>query len=244
MRSKSCVAGGVVAISIVFLFFLPSVSSGQFVSVNVAVSGSGSDAKTFVTDIDWDDVYADPNGRKTWNLTDDYPDGWIFELGDHNAVIENISIAVKAEPKVELGFSAVSDDGATDFLITSDVLVFDIPLINAEAYAYAEAGSLPGTVVSAVDFDSKLFRTLYNGTEIFADMVDPYTFVPGGVYDYIPSTSISGQVSSMQVVWSLNVSSGGHADGIGIFEVTGDVIPEPATILLLSLGGLALLRKR
>jgi hypothetical protein len=46
----------------------------------------------------------------------------------------------------------------------------------------------------------------------------------------------------MQVMWSLNVN--GHADGLCIFDVDGTAIPEPATILLLGLGGLALTRKR
>jgi hypothetical protein len=63
------------------------------------------------------------------------------------------------------------------------------------------------------------------------------------VYGYV-SKPIAGQVSSMQAMWSFNVNSGGHASGLCDFELTGTAIPEPASMLLLGLGGLALLRKR
>ncbi len=229
--------GGIWGIGLTLLIavlFFPTAAISQLIVINVEASGSGTLTKTFVTDINWDDVYADPLGRKTWNLASAYT----FYFGDHTATIESLTVAVKADPKLELGFSATSADGATNFLFASDVLTFT-PLTSAEASVYATANSLPGTTVSAVEFDDKLFRSLYNGTEIFADAVNSFPFTPGGVYEYI-SSSIPGQVSSMQVMWSLNVSAGGHATGLGEFQV----IPEPASILLLSLGGLVLLGKR
>jgi len=231
----------VIFVSIAFLCG-PIVAGGQFVEVGLQVSGSGTVTQNFVTDIDWDDVYANPNSKYTWNLTKVHPNGITVDLGTHTAKIENISVAVKADPRIELGFSAVSDDGATDFLFTSDVLGFD-PLTSVDAYVYAEAGSLPGTVVSDVEFPGKLFRGLYNDTEIFADIVDPFSFVQGGVSDYY-AASIPGEVSSMQIMWSLNVNSGGHASGLSVFELSGEAIPEPASVLLLGLGGLVLRRKR
>jgi hypothetical protein len=48
----------------------------------------------------------------------------------------------------------------------------------------------------------------------------------------------------MQIMWSLGVNSGGHATGLATFDIDGVAIPEPATILLLGMGGLALIRKR
>ncbi len=204
------------------------------------VSGSSTVTETFDTGINWDDVYTNPGSRYTWNLSDYYPgpDYYEVDLGTHTVTIENISVAVRADPTMELGFSAVSKDGPADFLFTSDVLVFDT-LIDAEACAEAYVFGLSGTSVDALDFPDKLFRTLYNGTEIFADMVDPYTY-PEMSHERIDSTAISGEIESMQVMWSMTVNSGGHASGVGEFQV----IPGPASILLLSLGGLALLRKR
>lgn len=230
-------------ISITFLCG-PVLVAGQFVEIGLDVSGSDSVSQTFMTDIDWADVYANPDVRYTWNLTNDNPGGVTIDLGTHDVFIENISVSVKGDPKIELGFSAVSNNGPANFLFTSDVLVFDSPLANAEAYVYATASALPGTTVSALGFPGKLCRNLYNGTEIFADVVNPFSFVPGGVYEYIASTPIAGEVSSMQVMWNLGVNSGGHATGLCTFEITGDVVPEPATIALLAIGGLVLRRKK
>jgi hypothetical protein len=230
--------GGIGLPLLIAVLFFPVAAVGQSVLINVTASGSGTLTHTFDTGINWCDVYADPNSRKTWNL----PESYTFDFGDHTATLESLSVSLKAEPDLQLGFSAVSSNGATNFLFTSDVLTFT-PLTNAQAWVYATASCLPGTTVSAVNFPGKLFRSLYNGTQIFADAVNPYSFVPGGVYEYIPPTPVAGQVSSMQVMWSLNVNSGGHADGLGEFNVTGTMIPEPASILLLSLGSLALIRK-
>ena len=241
MRRISYITAGIF-VSVAFLYN-PMAASGAFVEIDMQASGSSTVVETFITDIDWADVYANPETRYTWNLTDDYPGGYEIDMGTHTATLEGLSIAVRGDPSIQLGFSAVSNDGPVDFLFTSDVFNFD-PLTDVTAYVYATADSLPGTVVSAVDFPDKLCRNLYNGTQIFADVVDPYIFVQGGVYEYIPTMAIAGTVSSMQVMWSLGVNSGGHADGLCEFQLDGTAIPEPATMLLLGLGGLALLRKR
>ena len=235
-RNHICTVAVFVLITILFY---PAIAIGEFLKINVTATGGSALTQTFVTDINWVDVYADPTVRQTWNLTDDLPGGYTFNWGSHNAIIENISVAVKATPKVELGFAVKSENGSTDFLISSDAFVIN-PITDEEAYVYAEAGSLEGTVVSAVDFGDKLFRALYNGTEIFADAVDPYVFQEGGVYEYIDYTPIAGEISSMEVLWGFNVNTDGHADGLAVFEAT----PEPASILLLVLGGLVLRRKR
>jgi hypothetical protein len=238
MMKREWIGGIYLTFLIVVLFFPTAAVSQSNVIINVQASGSGTFTETFVTNIDWDDVYADPLNRKTWNL----PEAYTFDFGGgHTATIESLSVAVKADPKVELGFSAISANGDTDFLFTSDVLNFD-PLTDVTANVYASASCLKGTTISAVDFPDKLCRALYNDTEIFADVMDPFSF-PGGLPAYVEE-EIAGEVSSMQLMWSLNVNSGGHATGLSEFEITGTAIPEPATILLLGLGGLALIRKR
>jgi hypothetical protein len=230
--------GGIGLTFLIAVLFSPVVAGGQYVQVGLQVSGSGTVEETFETDINWVDVYANPDTRYTWNL----PASRTYPLGDHSVTLESLSIAVEGDPTIELGFSAVSHDGPATFLFTSDVLNFD-PLTDVSAYVYATANALPGTTVSAANFPGKLCRILYNGTQIFADVVNPFSFVPGGVYEYIPPTPIAGEVSSMQVMWSLSVNSGGHASGLCVFDLDGTVIPEPASVILLGLGGLALLRK-
>lgn len=105
---------------------------------------------------------------------------------------------------------------------------------------------MPGTTVSthtnpAYAFGDKLFRGMYNDTETFADILGGYSFIPGGVWDD-HLAPIAGEVTSMQPFWSLNVSSSGFASGLAQYQI--NVVPEPATLCLLALGGLLLRRRK
>jgi hypothetical protein len=77
----------------------------------------------------------------------------------------------------------------------------------------------------------------YNGSQVYTDLIS--TLVVYGGTSGLVNLPISGRVSSMQVQWGFTACGGNQAVGLGHFTT----IPEPASILLLGLGGLALIRK-
>ena len=214
---------------------------GQPVFIAIELSGSGPGYATVVTDIDWEDVYANPDETYTWWMTE--PLAIAEENNPQNilGVITGLSIAVKADPLLELGFAVTAGDSATSFSFSSQVLTIDPGLINAEAFAAASVTVGLGDTLTG-GYALEAYRSLYNGSTIFTDLVDTPVGWPGGS-EFVASQPIPGTVTSMQAKWQFILTAEGIASGSSNFEITGDVIPEPASILLLGLGSLALLRK-
>jgi len=233
--------GGIGLIFLTAFIFSPFSAAGQYVEIGWQVTGSGEQSGTIETDINWVDVYANPDTTYAWTLASTIDVN--LGVGIGIAHIDGLSIGVKADPFIDFGFSARSANGETHFTFISELLLIN-PALAAGAEATARATVITDEEDSVVsgDFGSKVYRSVYNGGTVFADLVS------APVYEYkkeiAPSRLISSQVSSMQVQWGLTVSSGGEASGTSHFQIMGDVIPEPATIALLGFGGLCLLRKR
>jgi hypothetical protein len=243
MMKRKCI-GGVGLTFLIAVLFSPVLALGQMVTIGWQVSGSGLQSGTIITNLDWDVINANPdkNTIYTWDLPG--PIGVVLGAGN-TASIDALSISVKADPRVSFGFAATAGATNTHFLFTSSVLPVSPALVNAAGTASASVTiGFPGdTLTGNYDGGTKAYRAVYNGSQIFTDLVNtPVGY--GGGSDFVSSTPISGAVTSMQAMWDVTVSAGGSASGSSQFRVAGDVIPEPATMALLGLGGLALLRKR
>jgi len=192
---------------------------------------------TIYTGIDWDEVTANPDEVYTWWMVNPLAVAAENNPTEILAILNGISITIKADPVIELGFAVTAGDYDTAFSFSSPELTFD-PMVNPEARALASVTVGPDdTLTGAYNYEA--YRSLYNGTTVFADLVDTPVGWPGGS-ESSGWQQIFGTVSSMQAKWRFTVSAEGIASGTSNFEI----IPEPATLLLLGLGSLALLRKR
>jgi len=234
--------GGIGFAFLIAVLFSPVVAAGQYVEIQWQVSGSGEQSGTINTGLDWDVIYANPLLTYAWNL----PSTINIDLGGGNiAYIDGLSIGVKADPFIDFTFAARSANGPTHFAFSSALLNINPALAaGAQASAWANPSPGPPDTILTGDFNGKVYRAEYNGGMVFADLsTAPITLPPGG-FSFVGSTPISSQVSSMQARWGFTLSGGGQASGTSHFQIMGDVVPEPASMLLLGLGGLALIRKR
>jgi len=245
MRKIDCYVAAAIFVLIAFSCG-PIVVGGQPVTIGWQVTGSGSQCGTITTGLDWDYIYAHPADDHYWNMQEHHIDPCVIDFGGDNiAYIDGVEIGVKLEgdPYIDFGFAARAGLSNTHFLFTSNLLLVNPALINADGSAWANPSPGYGATILAGDFtDNKIYRAEYNGGTVFADLSQAP--IPPGGSNVAPSQSILGQVTSMQTKWGFTLSGNrSQASGTSHFEILGDVIPEPASILLLGLGGLALIRK-
>lgn len=190
-------------------------------------------------DIDWDAVYANPDKTYTWYMEEPR----IIRANNNPeitlATILGINFSVKADPIIEMGFAVAAGDYETYFSFTSDVLNF-APMTNPDARAYASITPNQGdTVNGCYEYGTKAYSAIYNGSEVFGNFVDTPATWPIS-YEDSGWQQIQGTVSSIHSEWWFTLSANGLASGSSSFEV----VPEPATIVLLGIGGLVLCSRR
>lgn len=167
------------------------------------------------------------------------------------ARITELSIQTDVEPYVNLLFAV--EAGATDatFDISSALVSFS-PLTNPQAYASAgvtltsdgDGAAITG-LLSGMNYQAR-----YNGGTIYANLVAGFSIAGDDSVVRRGRTPASGHgtiyddVSSIQSEFNFTLSALDQASGTSRFEVIAGVIPEPATLSLLALGGLAMLRRR
>jgi len=240
MMKRECIVGIGLAF-LVAVIFSPAVAVGQPVTIQWQVTGSGSQSGTIVTGLDWDYIYAHPDKDCYWNMQE-HMDPIAVDLGEAGiAYIDGVDIGVKLEgdPYIDFGFAArASITNPTHFLFTSSLVLINPALVNANGSAWASPSPGFGTTITGDFAGNKILRTIYNGGTVFADLS------PAGSPDFVGSTPIPGQVSSMQSQWGFTLTARGQASGTSDFTILGDTIPEPATMCLLGLGAVLISRRK
>jgi len=165
--------------------------------------------------------------------------------------ITELCLQSDADPYVNLFFAVQAGAADTTFDVSSGVVSF-FPLMDVSGYASAGVtltSDADGATITGL-FGGDTYEARYNSTSVFADLVAGYT-IGGDVsvtnsdrYPATDYTPIAGNVSSIESEFKFTLSALDQASGTSRFEIIGVGVPEPATMSLLALGGLALLRRR
>jgi hypothetical protein len=172
--------------------------------------------------------------------------------------VNSLGLKFDADPYITLNFDVTSPGVTTTFDILSDTLSFD-PIANPEAFANAGAtlvdadnsgyAKLTGQFPTPWGINSA-FDARYNGTTAWADLIAPMTLFNAGASmlaeegrpEPPPSTNreaIAATVSSIRCEWKFSLTANDRAYGTGTFNL----LPEPATAMLLLLG-LSIFKRR
>jgi hypothetical protein len=194
----------------------------------------------------WEEVFSSDEPIP-WNSNVMFPTGIDIMAEDHQDILlahlGGLTVACQGDPVVTLGFAVTAGAYPASFSFSSPLMTFD-PLSSTEAYA--EAGILvtgpTGRTLWGSYTGGKAYKALYNNsTTIFSYLVDtPITSYSGG---NTGTQTLPGTITSMQSKFQFILSAGATASGSSYYEIE-TTIPEPASVLLLGLGGLALIRKR
>jgi hypothetical protein len=159
------------------------------------------------------------------------------------ATVDELTVELIGDPVASISFTATAGSADTTFSLSSAVNAFPT-LTNPPASSSAELtitdiGS-DGVSVSVVSPNNGLFKALYNGSSVFTEQLGN-TSISGGSTTVMEdlSSTIAGSVSSIQAVWTFELSANDQASGIGTFVV----VPEPSTLLLVSFAVCGLLLK-
>jgi hypothetical protein len=181
--------------------------------------------------------------------TFDYP-----ELSsDEDGAITYLRIFTKSDPEVGIEFGVRAGSSTTTYSISSGVLTF-AAMVNPTAYASAgitltdriTASGATITGLLPVSGGGKTHQALYNGSTVFANLVNGFT-IPSGTVTHSEENgnefsmiTINDTLTSIESKFNFTLSARDSASGTSTFVV----VPEPATIALLGLGSLTLLRRK
>ena len=167
--------------------------------------------------------------------------------------VDAVSALYKADPFVALGVAVTAGPEGSTFTITSATVAFD-SVTNPQAYAdvsltltdnNGDGASLTGLYPGGNAYEANY--TGSSGPVTWTTLEGSFTADPAGentIKDRDPvvagsSLLISDTLYSIQSQYSFSLTPYDSASGTSHFEIT----PEPATLSLLALGALAILRR-
>lgn len=223
----------ILAVVLAAVLILPVGANACPVSITVTASNEagGSDVAILGGDATLDES----TGNFIWVLGSEVPilDGAIESL--------KLTVADDPESGVEFGVRAGNSAMTYSFFdsITFASLVNPIGEASA-AITLTDRGGGGATITGL--FGGKTHQATYNsGSTVFADLVSGFS--GGGsstASETTGSVTISGTLLGIESEFHFTLSAKDAASGTSTFTVT----PEPATVALLGLGGLALLRRK
>lgn len=225
---------------------LAGTAFGQVSSTFLTVSATNSEG-TASFDVDTSDATYNA-GVYTWNGA-----GALMDGATQVANLNNTSVTVNTNfNAIFVNFNVDAGLSDTVFTITSATLA--TPLVLPEGTASGginvtdqNSGFGGGVLATGNNVNSEIYLAQYNGSTEFlsgiASVANDTGVLTGS--DSISSGGflpIGAPISDISVEYSFVLSAEDNATGNGVFAVQG--IPEPATLALLALGGLAAFRRR
>lgn len=216
-----------------------------------ATNGSDIGSQEFAINI------ADVDDWFEWTL--DGERDIVSDNGNLLGSIKYLKLKVLEDPATSVEFSLDNyGDSAITARVTVDTITFD-PITNPEAYASASItltdNNQDGATIIGL-YDGKVYRAVYNGSSVYANLVDSFTAGTGKTVTQSEDKPLMGgtdviadTLSSINASFKFTLSAGDSVDGTSYFEVfpvsvLEPAVPEPATVALLGLGDLSLLRSR
>jgi hypothetical protein len=238
MLKKTFILGLLMAVLI-----LPVGAKAGLVSVTItATDGTNTAIQTFSSE-----SVAVANGGFECVLVNEYgPEISLFDGG----AITSLKLTMDADPEVGVEFGVRAGGSTTTFNILSDVVSFD-QLVNPKAYASAgvtltDRPAVSGATITGLFPDGKTHQARYNGSSVFANLVNGFAIPSGTVTNSEENgnefgmITINNTLTSIESEFYFNLSARDSASGTSTFVV----VPEPATIALLGLGALSLIRRK
>ena len=226
----------IVAVAVLLAVALPA-TAGMFVTVTATATGGASVTQEFVIPC--------VGGISNWALAEPVA---MMAGNTQLGTIKAMTLESDSEPYVNLFWSVQAGAADTTFDFSTAVVSFS-PLVNPLAYASAGVtltGDANGATITGGFDDGRIYQARYNGSTVYSNLVGGFSAAANTTAtpnDRLPASgyaTISGSVSSIEAQMKFTLSAGDQASATSRFEV----VPEPATMSLLALGGMAALIRR
>ncbi len=168
--------------------------------------------------------------------------------------VETLNLVYNADPAVTLNFSVVAGNYGSNITVTSAVITFD-PIVKPYAYATAavtvtdnnfNGAALTGLLANGAAYEARYNNPAITWAGLLTSPVSAATGDTGNANDRRPALptiweTIPTTVDRISSQFKFHLTASDSASGTSRFEV---IVPEPASLGLLLMAGLAILLKR